>query len=259
MSEIWIISGSPGCGKTSWTLNTFKNHHGACGYIRLKGYSEIDLEQAVTSKIDFNYLKDQIPELVDLDSFNLESFTSKTNPLIIIELPHFKVPKLSGLEGIDLRVLKELEDLKLKPNKYLHFGRDPELPIKDTLDFKKIESCTLNLQKDIWDPASLNTFWFELVNGAYGDVYRAKALMNLPDGRYIFFNWIVSQPGSQYLTLNQISPLNGRPERHSEIVIQGKNLELDLIKSTIKNCLLNDDVLEHHQASLRESQLQIAQ
>ena len=169
------------------------------------------------------------------------------------------MPKLSGLEGIDLRVLKELEDLKLKPNKYLHFGRDPELPINDTLDFKKIESCTLNLQKDIWDPASLNTFWFELVNGAYGDVYRAKALMNLPDGRYIFFNWIVSQPGSQYLTLNQISPLNGRPERHSEIVIQGKNLELDLIKSTIKNCLLNDDVLEHHQASLRESQLQTAQ
>ena len=83
--------------------------------------------------------------------------------------------------------------------------------------------------------------------------------MNLPDGRYIFFNWIVSQPGSQYLTLNQISPLNGRPERLSEIVIQGKNLELDLIKSTIKNCLLNDDVLEHHQASLRESQLQTAQ
>ena len=94
------------------------------------------------------------------------------------------------------------------------------------------------------------------MNGAYGDVYRAKALMNLPDGRYILFKWIVTQKGSQYQTLNQVAPLNGRPERHSEIVIQGKNLNFQLIKSTINNCLLSDAVLEHHQATLRNSQLQ---
>ena len=76
MSETWLISGSPGCGKTNLTLDTFKKHQGACGYIRLKGFSEIDLEQAVSSKIDFNYLKDQIPELVNLNSSNLASFTS---------------------------------------------------------------------------------------------------------------------------------------------------------------------------------------
>ena len=258
MSETWLISGSPGCGKTSWILDTFKNHQGSCGYIRLKGFSEIDLEQAVSSKIDFNYLKDQIPGLVDLNSSSLASITSEENSLIIIEFPQFKVPELYGLNGIDLRVLKELEDLKLKPNKYLHFGRDPELQIKDSLDFKNIESYNLDLKKSIWDPASLNTFWFELVNGAYGDVYRAKALMNLPDGRYIFFNWILSQQGSQYLTLNNVASLNGRPERHSEIVIQGNKIEFDLIKSTIHNCLLNDSVLELHQASLRDSQLQTA-
>ena len=82
--------------------------------------------------------------------------------------------------------------------------------------------------------------------------------MNLPDGRYIFFNWILSQQGSQYLTLNNIAPLNGRSERHSEIVIQGNKIDFDLIKSTIQNCLLNDSVLELHQASLRDSQLQTA-
>ena len=258
MNETWLISGPPGCGKTSWILDTFKNHQGSHGYIRLKGFSEIDLEQAVSSKIDFNYLKDQIPGLVDLNSSSLASITSEENSLIIIEFPQFKVPELYGLNGIDLGVLKGLEDLKLKPNKYLHFGRDPELQIKDTLDFKNIESYNLDLKKSIWDPASLNTFWFELVNGAYGDVYRAKALMNLPDGRYIFFNWILSQEGSQYLTLNNIAPLNGRSERHSEIVIQGNKIDFDLIKSTIQNCLLNDSVLELHQASLRDSQLQTA-
>ena len=44
MSQTWIISGPPGCGKTSWILNTFKNHSGNCGYVRFGGYSEINLE-----------------------------------------------------------------------------------------------------------------------------------------------------------------------------------------------------------------------
>ena len=82
--------------------------------------------------------------------------------------------------------------------------------------------------------------------------------MNLPDGRYIWFNWIVSQQGSQYQTLSQVTHLNGRAERCSEIVIQGKNLNFESIKATIHNCLLNDAVLDHHQTSLRNSQLQTA-
>jgi len=45
MSQVWLISGSPGCGKTNWILNTFKNYSGNCGYLRLGGYSEINLEQ----------------------------------------------------------------------------------------------------------------------------------------------------------------------------------------------------------------------
>ena len=43
MSQVWLISGSPGCGKTNWILNTFKNHSGNCGYIRLGGYSSKEI------------------------------------------------------------------------------------------------------------------------------------------------------------------------------------------------------------------------
>ena len=167
-------------------------------------------------------MEDQIPNLLDLSISNSISEKDKENILIIIEFPQFFIPNSQGINGVDLRIINELEKYNFQPNRYLHFGRDPELSIKDTLDFKAIESISLDLKKHIWDPASLNTFWFELVNGACGDVYRAKALMNLPDGRYILFNWIVSQQGSQYQTLNQVAPLNGRPERCSEIVIQGK-------------------------------------
>ncbi len=43
MSQVWLISESPECGKTNWILNTFKNHSGNCGYIRLGGYSDMNL------------------------------------------------------------------------------------------------------------------------------------------------------------------------------------------------------------------------
>ena len=135
--------------------------------------------------------------------------------LVFIELPQFHLPKQSGLAGIDRRIISQLENLKLLPDRYLHFGLDNELPIEDTLNFKKIESLSINLSETVWDPPSLNTFWFELVNGAYGDIYRAKALMNIIDGRFMLFNWIVSRNGSQFLQLNNFAPPKGRPQRIS--------------------------------------------
>ena len=174
--------------------------------------------------------------------------------LILIELSQSQSPE--NLEPAELNpyVKSQLESLRLQPDRQLHFGRDSELPNNDTLVFKKLESWSLNLAKRVWDPQSLNTFWFELVNGAYGDVYRAKALMNLPDGQSIFFNWIVSQKGSQFLPLKTVSPPNGRPERPSGLVIQGKGLDCINIQSTINLCLLNDALLEMHQMPLRDRQ-----
>ena len=68
MSQTWIILGPPGCAKTRWIRNTFKNHSGNFSYLRLGGYSEINLEQAINSKVDFVFLKIQIPNLLDLSS-----------------------------------------------------------------------------------------------------------------------------------------------------------------------------------------------
>ena len=54
MSQVFLISGSPGCGKTNWILNTFKNYSGNSGYLRLGGYSEINLEQAANNSFIWN-------------------------------------------------------------------------------------------------------------------------------------------------------------------------------------------------------------
>ena len=77
----------------------FKNYSGNWGYLRLGGYSEINLEQAINSKIDFAFLKDQIPNLLDLSISNSISDKDKENILIIIEFHTLH---------LNLRVLMEL-------------------------------------------------------------------------------------------------------------------------------------------------------
>ena len=255
MRQVWLISGPPGCGKTSWILGKLKKHNSSCGYLRLPRFSENSLEHADSNEIDSVFLKDQIPQLIDFSKSSDSLCANQDGLLLFIELPQFHLPKQSGLAGIDRRIIRHLENLKLLPDRYLHFGLDNELPIEDTLNFKKIESLSINLSETVWDPPSLNTFWFELVNGAYGDIYRAKALMNIIDGRFMLFNWIVSQQGSQFLQLNNFAPPKGRPQRISQLIIQGINLDFLGIQSTVNLGLVNDAVLQFHQDSLRNQQL----
>ena len=254
MQNTWLITGPPGCGKTNWIRDSFLKHSGTCAYLRLSGCEQEGLQQGHNAGIDSTWLKDQIPELLDLATSTSQAPLPSGPRLVLIEVQQFQPPSKRGRDGIDPRILQQLEHFNLQPDRTLHFGRDPELPKEDTLDFKRLESWHLSLQRCVWDPNSLSSFWFELVNGAYGDVYRAKGLMNLPDGRSFLCNWIVSQQNTQFLPLEAVEPPIGRPNRTSHLVVQGRALNPSGIQSTINDCLLTDDVLELHQAPLRDRQ-----
>ena len=254
MQQVTLVSGPPGCGKTAWTLQQLKAHQGHCAYLRLKGDQHEQRRQGDDNGIDPAWLRDQIPSLQCLNSASEQAGPAAGASLVMVEVQQFELPTGLGIDGYPHHVKAELERLELQPTKALHFGRDPELPTQDTLDFSRLEAWQRDLTGCVWDPDSLSSFWFELVNGAYGDVYRAKALMNLPDGRSFFCNWMVSQQGSQFLPLEAIASPHGRPSRTSALVVQGKSLNPEGIQSTINDCLLEDDVLEMQQQQLRQQQ-----
>ena len=66
MGQKWLISGSPGCGKTTWILNKIQSNQGACGYLRLTEQANNNKEKSPESLIDYTFLKDQAPHLQDL-------------------------------------------------------------------------------------------------------------------------------------------------------------------------------------------------
>lgn len=254
MSKICLISGPPGCGKTTWILNAMRNHKGACGYLRLPGFPEEGIEVTKDNSIDLTWLIDQLPQLRHLSDPNLKLTSQPNDLLALIEMTQCHLPKELGLNGLDQRIKAQLKELNLHPDRILHFGADSELPAHDTLKFNQLETLTFHLRDSVWDPNSLSSYWFELVNGAYGDVYRAKALMNLPDGRAYFCNWMMTQEGSQFLPLQYVAPPTGRPKRGSALVVQGKALDAVGMQTTIDDCLLSDEVLEMQQAPLRNQQ-----
>ena len=254
MGQVCLISGPPGCGKTTWVLQRLQQHQGPCAYLRLEGDKEAGLEQGADSGIDLAWLKDQVPRLDEPTPSNAAELKQDNDGLTLIEVQQFHPPSQEGIEGLENEVRSKLEALQLQPDQFLHFGRDPELPSKDTLEFSKLEAWHTSLSGCVWDPNSLSSFWFELVNGAYGDVYRAKGLMNLPDGRAFFCNWMVSQESSQFLPLNTTASPQGRPNRTSELVVQGKALNPEGIQATINDCLLADDVLAMQQQQLQQQQ-----
>ena len=129
MGQAWLISGSPGCGKTHWILNTFKNHKGSCAYLRLNGYSDIDLEDPTELKLLQKILKEK-QQLIQLALQNL------INISVEIENKMCKlkgIPQKSKLLKLLYNILLPKEDIILDIN-FPSFnnitGRDTEGYIK---------------------------------------------------------------------------------------------------------------------------------
>ena len=133
--QVCLVSGPPGCGKTAWALQTLQSHQGTCTYLRLAGDSPEGLEQGRDSGIDQAWLQDQIPTLQPAQNNEQSQDNNADGQLTVIELQQFRRPERNGIDGYGAGVLAQLERLQLQPTQTLHFGRDPELPSQDTLDF----------------------------------------------------------------------------------------------------------------------------
>ena len=110
------------------------------------------------------------------------------------------------------------------------------------------------LSGEVFDPPSLDIFWQELIQGAYGPVQRAKAIFNIADGQTFLFNFTSGLEGSEYHSLNVPLCLDGRPQGFSGLEVVGENLDGAGIKETLQDCFVADEILAQYQAYLKTAQ-----
>lgn len=92
MGQVCLISGPPGCGKTTWALQRLQQHQGPCAYLRLKGDKKAGLEQGADSGIDLAWLKDQVPRLEEPTPSNGAELKQDNDGLTLIEVQQFHPP-----------------------------------------------------------------------------------------------------------------------------------------------------------------------
>jgi len=130
-------------------------------------------------------------------------------------------------------------------------------PLHNSLNPQQV--CRSPLEGEVIDPASLNLFWDELTQGAYGEVQRAKGIFDLVDGQAFHFDFVADGgaaiPESKFTELPLSRWLEGRPERFSGIEITGNQLNTAAIAQTLQDCCLAEEMITYYQNQIKESEL----
>jgi hypothetical protein len=245
-APVTLVAGPSGSGKTTWIHERLSEADSAI-YIGLG--SEL--------LIDERYL-----------SISFPSLRVMPEPLLESSILHEQITK--GLRiYVEVGFYIDLERLNLPFDEDLchrvaiiPLGSEAEstawadevvvgAPMDTSLEVTQVWRSPLTGQ--ILDPASLDTFWYELTQGAYGAVHRAKGIFDVVDGRAFYFSFVRGLPNTQYVELNVPRWVEGRPERLSGIEITGKDFDQKGIAATLNDCGLEDAAIAYYQAQIKES------
>jgi hypothetical protein len=240
---IYLVAGPSGSGKTTWIHHQIATRTEASAYLCLG---------AGDTQIDSTYMSATCERLVVAATDAVWTQLAATQPLYVEIAPQ-----------LDLAALKlpiEIESchkIAIVPSGV----QQSEWHDWATETFVSSEVSTTNvpltasprwvLTGEVLDPASLNLFWDELIQGAYGTVARAKAIFEVVNGRSMYFSFGLGYPECTYLELPLPPITNGRPTRFSGLEIVGDSLQIPVIMETLQDCCLDDRALDYYQQQLR--------
>ncbi|MGF1538579.1 MAG: GTP-binding protein [Elainellaceae cyanobacterium] len=244
-----VVAGPCGAGKTTWICQELAQTSAPVGYIALgAGAVPIDATRVAAQFPQAEILQDQsgaellqrlaagVPVYLELGS-QLE-----TDIPFLEALPHRRIALVGG------------NNQDASWQQWANGADEVVQGSPSTVALQSAQLWRAPLSGQVFDPPSLDTFWQELTQGAYGEVHRAKGIFELADGHAFHFDFVGGLPESAYTNLNLPPWLQGRPQRFSGLEVVGQNLDEEAIAATIKACYLSDSLLASHQASLQASQ-----
>jgi hypothetical protein len=252
MSNVFLVAGPSGVGKTHWIAQHLQQYppSQAIAYLNLG---------AGSFPLDASYLKTLHPKLDCLSDENasvkLVEHQGAKNPIYIEVGFHIALDSLV-LPLVDCHNIV-LVPPKSPENDWHHWPEADEVIVGVGTSNESIVNLQMQralLSGEVFDPPSLDSFWQELIQGAYGSVERAKAIFNIADGQTFLFNFISGLEGSDYRPLDIPLCLDGRPHGFSGLEIVGEDLDGAGITETLQDCFVADEMLVQYQAYLKTAQ-----
>jgi hypothetical protein len=108
------------------------------------------------------------------------------------------------------------------------------------------------LDGEVIDEDSLVEFWYEITNGAYGDVARAKGIFDVNDGRSLYIEYVTGLAPTGLFELDLPRYLEGRPKRFSGLEVVGSKLDEVTLGQTLQDCLLSEAAIGQYQQQVKQ-------
>ncbi|MBR8828537.1 MAG: hypothetical protein DSM107014_11670 [Gomphosphaeria aponina SAG 52.96 = DSM 107014] len=250
---ITAISGLPGTGKTHWIREQIAKKSEPVTYFS---------PQTESFPIDRICLQSEFPDLSILSVGEEEKlFNLAQTNAVYIELPWYLNlaaidPLLTQLNCYRVALISSTEH----KSEWQNWADEMILthPIEGNKIIEAFKNNQLqihrgNLTGEVLDFNSLQTFWLELTQGAYGEVVRVKGIFDILDGQYIYGEFIENLTQKDFQPLKFPLCLNGRPTRFSGIEIVGTNLNKQAIADTLGDFCLSDAEVSYYQQQVKQS------
>ncbi|MEL4894270.1 GTP-binding protein [Crocosphaera sp. Alani8] len=239
---IIAVASPPGAGKTQWIDEQIAQTNETVGYFSPETHS---------IPIDAIYLQSKHPQLKLYQTAEEVAFS---NTITYVEIPWYL--DLAGIESLLQTVNShrvaiipdDTDNTELKT-----WGDEiiPRTHITNPTTALQIHRGVLT--GEILDFESLATFWLELIQGAYGEVFRVKGIFDLADGQIYYGDFRSGKSELELTPLNLPRWLNGKPDRFSGFEIVGSNLDKAEIFQTVRDCCVPEDAVNYYQEQVKES------
>ena len=243
--------GSFGVGKTHWIKEDLKHSNIPSYYLSPK---------TDTFPLDAAFLQAYSPDLSIVnsqDSSELIDLSKENN--VYVEIPEYidteTIPAfMPALKAEKIAIISSSENPEKWENLANKIIINEELKSNcESVSLANLQIHRAGLTEEVLDFPSLETFWQELIEGAYGDIVRVKGIFNIMDGECIYRDYLQDGINLDFQPLNIPLSLQGRPTHFSGLEIIGANLDKQAIVDTISDFCLPDDIVQFYQQQVKES------